>query len=173
MCKNLPISTPPLFLQDSRQITKVPGSTRYRLRMSDGRHLWSGKYLKLAIILIDCALFPFIFQRCTSVCVCFMCSVPARHTIKLSFGREPFASTLCVFAQEDHSQHIIRWQVCSFIRMCLPSSLLPLQYVFATFLCPFRRVVVILDMEILQSAEKSGGLIGNPTTYKESMIFIM
>lgn len=117
----------------------------------------------------------FIFQRCTlvCVCVCFMCSVPARHTIKPSFGREPVGSTLCVFAQEDHNQHIIRWQVCIFIFMCPPSSLLPLQYVFATFLYPFRRVVIILDMEILQSAEKSGGLIGNPTTYKESMIFIM
>lgn len=116
--------TPPLFFQDTLQINKGSGPTRYRLRMSDGRHLWSGKYLKLsslAVMLIQrmIELIYFIFQRCTFVCVCFMCSVPARHTIKPSFGRETVGSTLCVFAQEDHNQHIIRWQVC--IHMYVPS----------------------------------------------------
>lgn len=67
------------FFQDTLQISKGSGPTRFRLRMSDGRHLWSGKYLKLsslADILIHrmIHLIYFVFQICTLVGVCFLCA---------------------------------------------------------------------------------------------------
>lgn len=42
-------------------------------------------------------------------------------------------------------------------------ALIPFGLTF-TFLCS-RRVVIVMDMEILQSADKTGGKIGNPTPY--------
>lgn len=170
--------TPPLFFQDTLQINKGSGPTRYRLRMSDGRHLWSGKYLKLsslAVMLIQrmIELIYFIFQRCTFVCVCVLCAAFLLATQLNHLSEEKLLVPHCVCLLKKTTTSTLSDGRYVFICMCPPSSLLPLQYVFATFLYPFRRVVIILDMEILQSAEKSGGLIGNPTTYKESMIFIL
>uniref|UniRef100_A0A674NW75 Replication protein A subunit n=1 Tax=Takifugu rubripes TaxID=31033 RepID=A0A674NW75_TAKRU len=89
-------------------ITKGSGPTRYRVRMSDGRHLWSA----------------------------FLLATQLNH-----LSEENLLVPHCV---------------------CL------LKKTTTSTLSDGRRVVIILDMEILQSAEKSGGLIGNPTTYKES-----
>uniref|UniRef100_A0A674NJ47 Replication protein A subunit n=1 Tax=Takifugu rubripes TaxID=31033 RepID=A0A674NJ47_TAKRU len=89
-------------------ITKGSGPTRYRVRMSDGRHLWSA----------------------------FLLATQLNH-----LSEENLLVPHCV---------------------CL------LKKTTTSTLSDGRRVVIILDMEILQSAEKSGGLIGNPTTYKET-----
>uniref|UniRef100_A0A674MV09 Replication protein A subunit n=1 Tax=Takifugu rubripes TaxID=31033 RepID=A0A674MV09_TAKRU len=95
--------------------------TRYRVRMSDGRHLWSA--FLLATQLNHLSEENLLVPHC-------VCLLKKTTTSTLSDGRYVF-SYLCAL-------HLL---FCLFI---------------------------ILDMEILQSAEKSGGLIGNPTTYKES-----
>eukprot|EP00066_Takifugu_rubripes_P020467 XP_011609733.1 PREDICTED: replication protein A 70 kDa DNA-binding subunit-like [Takifugu rubripes] len=102
-----PVNDPVLQLVDTLQITKGSGPTRYRVRMSDGRHLWSA----------------------------FLLATQLNH-----LSEENLLVPHCV---------------------CL------LKKTTTSTLSDGRRVVIILDMEILQSAEKSGGLIGNPTTYKE------
>uniref|UniRef100_A0A674PDU3 Replication protein A subunit n=1 Tax=Takifugu rubripes TaxID=31033 RepID=A0A674PDU3_TAKRU len=103
-----PFNDPVLQLVDTLQITKGSGPTRYRVRMSDGRHLWSA----------------------------FLLATQLNH-----LSEENLLVPHCV---------------------CL------LKKTTTSTLSDGRRVVIILDMEILQSAEKSGGLIGNPTTYKET-----
>uniref|UniRef100_A0A674P4S7 Replication protein A 70 kDa DNA-binding subunit n=1 Tax=Takifugu rubripes TaxID=31033 RepID=A0A674P4S7_TAKRU len=104
-----PVNDPVLQLVDTLQITKGSGPTRYRVRMSDGRHLWSA----------------------------FLLATQLNH-----LSEENLLVPHCV---------------------CL------LKKTTTSTLSDGRRVVIILDMEILQSAEKSGGLIGNPTTYKEKI----
>uniref|UniRef100_A0A674P5X3 Replication protein A subunit n=1 Tax=Takifugu rubripes TaxID=31033 RepID=A0A674P5X3_TAKRU len=102
------VSTDISGTKDTLQITKGSGPTRYRVRMSDGRHLWSA----------------------------FLLATQLNH-----LSEENLLVPHCV---------------------CL------LKKTTTSTLSDGRRVVIILDMEILQSAEKSGGLIGNPTTYKET-----
>lgn len=97
------------------------------------------------------------------------CSLPACHTIKQSSREKPVGSALCVCAQKNYKQHVVRWQVCHSIILG-PSLPLTLKFPPATFLGPSRRVIVVLDMEILQSAEESGGLIGNPAAFKDGMV---
>lgn len=66
-----------------------------------------------------------------------MCSVPARHSIKLSFRREAFGSTLCVFAQEHHNQHVIRWQVSIFTCIWLIVLYCCLLFYFCNLFLPY------------------------------------
>lgn len=51
----------------------------------------------------------------------------------------------------------------------LPSQNSMFKYVFS----PFRHVVVVVDMEVLKSAEEAGGKIGNPTSYSTEGIALL
>lgn len=67
--------------------------------------------------------------------------------------------------------------MCFFFALFLPPvcqlTVIPfgLTVTFFHFLCS-RRVVIVVDMDILQSAEEAGGKIGNPTPYNTGVFVV-
>lgn len=57
----------------------------------------------------------------------------------------------------------------SFVYSCFP---IWYNFHFAPFFCS-RRVVVVMDMDILKSAKETGGKIGNPTPYNTDGIVLL
>lgn len=93
------------------------------------------------------------------------------HTVKWPAKAKPPGPSLCMHAQEIREHHHERWTVLLLLcTLLVCSSALLTCFLAVTPLgsCVhiFRMVVSVQDMEIVQSAEVTGSVIGSPTPYK-------
>ncbi|CAG08885.1 unnamed protein product, partial [Tetraodon nigroviridis] len=132
-------------------ISTGSGTSRYRLKMSDGRYFWSCKHLKLSastfvwIQRMPVPYFIFVFQRCAQ-----------QQQFVCMFYRAAFLLATQLNSLPEKN-------------LLVPHCVCVLKRTTSNTLSDGRRVIVVLDMEILQSAEESGGLIGNPAAFKDGM----
>uniref|UniRef100_A0AAX7SV82 Replication protein A subunit n=1 Tax=Astatotilapia calliptera TaxID=8154 RepID=A0AAX7SV82_ASTCA len=122
--------------QNIRQISNASSPPRFRLMMSDGQHSLTSCLLATQL--------NYLSEENLLVpnCVCLL-----KKTINNTLADGRYVLTL--------------YFLSSFVYSCFP---IWYNFHFAPFFCS-RRVVVVMDMDILKSAKETGGKIGNPTPY--------
>uniref|UniRef100_A0A8C6PH07 Replication protein A subunit n=1 Tax=Nothobranchius furzeri TaxID=105023 RepID=A0A8C6PH07_NOTFU len=124
--------------------------------------------LKCSIFLVNC--FTFGVQDMRKLCGA---SGPPRFRLKMSDGQHSFSSFLLAtqlhhLVEEDL---LVPLCVCK-LKKTTSSTLSDGRYGLVLMFCSCycRHVVVIVDMEVLQSAEETGEKIGNPVPFTEPLM---